>query len=141
MGGSAYLDSESQSDNLGKGEEATPVPEKPALNPREIETMIPGAKYKVPTFRVGDDGLEQAGEQIIEFCKGDKSDPSKLRQTGFFTETIIAVAKEYLEDVNQGDLASEDTVQVIAKLDEALALIDKRAQERKARGVQGTYQK
>ena len=110
-------------------------------NPRLIETVIEGATYKVPTFKVTNEGLEDGeGAQII-FCKGNKEDETALRQEGFFTETLIQTAKQYLESVNVGPLASRETSMVITKLDEALMWIQKRADDRKLRGVQGTYQK
>lgn len=110
-------------------------------NPRQIETVIEGATYNVPTFKVTNEGLEDgAGTQIV-FCKGNKEDESALRQEGFFTETLIQTAKQYLESVNVGPLASRETSMVITKLDEALMWIQKRADDRKLRGVQGTYQK
>lgn len=110
-------------------------------NPRLIETVVKGATYKVPTFKVTDNGLEDgAGAEII-FCKGNKEDSSVFRQEGFFTETMIQTAKQYLEDVNIGEMASRETSMAITKLDEALMWINKRAEDRKLRGVQGTYQK
>lgn len=110
-------------------------------NPRVIETVIEGATYNVPTFKVTNEGLEDGSGTQIVFCKGNKEDESVLRQEGFFTETLIQTAKQYLESVNVGPLASRETSMVITKLDEALMWIQKRADDRKLRGVQGTYQK
>jgi hypothetical protein len=112
------------------------------ITPQKIDTLKEGASYQVPLFEVSDEGLVQIDEGFkIHFCKGDKSNPEVARQRGFFTETLIAVAKKYLEDVNTGPLASRETAVAITKLDEALMWIGKRAAERKARGVQGTYAK
>lgn len=110
-------------------------------NPRLIEGVVPSATYIIPTFKVTDNGLEDGQPFELRFCKGDKSDSSKLRQEGFFTETLLQVCKEYLESVNIGELANRDTAMVITKLDEALMWINKRAEDRKLRGVQGTYKK
>lgn len=110
-------------------------------NPRSIETIIAGAAYKVPTYKVTDEGIVDGdGTQII-FCKGNKEDSEAFRQEGVFTETLIQTAKQYLESVNVGELASRDTSMVITKLDEALMWINKRAEDRKIRGVQATYKK
>jgi len=110
-------------------------------NPKQIETITEAATYKVPTFKVTDEGI-QDGEGIeIVFCKGNKEDQSALRQEGVFTETLIAVAKTYLESVNKGELSTRETSMAITKLDEALMWINKRAEDRKIRGVQATYQK
>jgi hypothetical protein len=110
-------------------------------NPREIIEVIDGASYLVPTFKVTNNGIENGAQLQILFCKGNKDDDTVFRQEGVFTETLIQTAKAYLERVNVGELASRDTSMVITKLDEALMWINKRAEDRKLRGVQGTYQK
>lgn len=110
-------------------------------HPQQIEVIKEKATYRVPFFKVTNDGLEDAGFMPIEFCKGNKADEMVDRQDGLFTETIIAVAKKYLEDNNVGELSSRETSTAITKLDEALMWLGKRAADRAARGVQGTYQK
>jgi len=75
----------------------------------------------------------------LQFCKGNKLDESALRQEGVFTETLIQAAKQYLESVNVGAMATRETSMVITKLDEALMWIDKRSNDRKIREVQNTY--
>ncbi len=110
-------------------------------NPRNI-TVIEEAKiYVIPTFVVTDEGIVDGAGTTIKFCKGDKSDSTKPRQEGMFTETLIETSKQYLESVNKGDLASRETDMAITKLDEALMWLQKRATDRQIRGVQGTYQK
>jgi len=110
-------------------------------NPKVIETVIAGATYKVPTYKVTNEGIEDGSGIEIVFCKGNKEDETVLRQEGVFTETIIQTAKQYLESVNVGEMATRETSMVITKLDEALMWIAKRAEDRKLRGVQATYQK
>lgn len=110
-------------------------------NPKQIEEIIKGATYKVPTFKVTDNGIEDGDGIDIVFCKGNKENASALRQEGVFTETLIQTAKQYLESVNVGEMATRETSMVITKLDEALMWINKRAEDRKLRGVQATYQK
>lgn len=97
--------------------------------------------FEVPTFRVTDDGMEDGAGTTIHLCRGDKADGAKPRQEGLFTETLLQVCKQYLEGVNKGELASRDTSMAITKIDEALLWIGKRAEDRKLREVQGTYQK
>lgn len=110
-------------------------------NPKLIETVKEGATYFVPTYKVTNEGMQDgAGMQII-FCKGNKEDENVFRQEGLFTETLIQTAKEFLESVNKGEMASRETSMVITKLDEALMWIQKRADDRALRGVQGTYKK
>ena len=110
-------------------------------NPKIIETIIEGTTYLVPKYRITSQGVEDAGDIEIYFCKGNKDDNNVPRQEGLFTETLIQVAKQYLESVNVGEMATRETSMVITKLDEALMWINKRSEDRKLRGVQATYQK
>lgn len=110
-------------------------------NPKIIDEKIKGATYFVPTFKITDQGIEDGSGIDIVFCKGNKQDSSALRQEGIFTETLLQTAKEYLESVNVGELASRETSMAITKIDEALMWINKRVEDRKSREVQGSYQK
>ena len=110
-------------------------------NPKLITTAREKATYEVPIYEVTNDGLTDVGVTPIHFCKGNKEDESVFRQQGFFTETLIAVAKRYLEENNVGELSSRETAVAITKLDEALMWLNKRAEDRQLRGVQGTYKK
>lgn len=111
------------------------------VNPKLIRTIVDKSTYEVPTYFVDNEGLQDAMRVKIEFCKGNKEDIGIPRQEGFFTETLIAVCKRYLEENNVGELASRETSTAITKLDEALMWLNKRAEDRILRGVQGTYQK
>ena len=110
-------------------------------NPRVISTNGPENvwSFYVPTFLVTNDGLVDGAGLIIDLCRGNKADEEAHRQEGVFTETLLQVCKQYLEGVNKGELASRDTSMAITKIDEALMWIQKRADDRKLREVQGTY--
>lgn len=110
-------------------------------NPKIIQSIIEGATYNVPTYKVTDEGIEDGIGIDIVFCKGNKQDSSVLRQEGVFTETLLQTSKQYLESVNVGEMATRETSMAITKIDEALMWIAKRAEDRKLREVQGTYQK
>lgn len=110
-------------------------------DPKLIEAVVPGARYLVPTFKVENEGLVDGSGTEIVFCKGNREDETVPRQEGVFTETVIQTAKEYLESVNVGPLSSHETSMAIIKLDEALFWLGKRAEDRRRRNVQGTYQK
>lgn len=110
-------------------------------NPRIIETLDPGVSYELPTYKVTNDGIQDGEPFMLKFCKGNTQDENQFRQEGFFTESLVQVAKQYLESVNVGGMKTNDTTQAILKLEEALLWIGKRAEDRKLRGVQGTYQK
>jgi len=111
------------------------------VNPKEVTTVILRASYLVPVYGITDQGLEHMEDYRIDFCKGNKEDPQVERRIGFLTETLLATCKQYLEENNRGDLFSRETSMAIIKLDEALMWLNKRAEDRKTRGVQSTYKK
>lgn len=108
-------------------------------DPKILTVTRSGASYLIPTYTITNEGIEDGIGTFIQFCKGNKADESVFRQSGVFTESLIQLAKEYLESVNVGPLASRETSMAITKLDEALMWIDKRAADRKRREVQATY--
>lgn len=105
----------------------------------KVETVVPKATYKVPTFGVGGNGLEEVGHQIITFVKGSRDDASVPRQNGITTETLISVGIRYLLENNVGDLQNVYTDEALKHLNKALEILQRRAKDRAARGVLGTY--
>ena len=95
----------------------------------------------LPTYIVENGEIVDGKGLTVQFCKGNINDDTFLRQEGVFTESLIQAAKEFLIDVNAGEMKTDETTQAILKLDEALMWINKRAEDRKLREVQGTYQK
>jgi hypothetical protein len=112
-------------------------------NPKIISTLEKDNiwLFDVPTFMVTNEGIQDGDGAIIKLCRGDKSDESKPRQEGVFTETLLMVCLTYLQGVNKGDLANRDTSIAITHIEDALLRLGKRAEDRKLREVQGTYQK
>jgi len=110
-------------------------------NPKQLETLIEGAAYSLPKYKVVNEGLADAGEVQIYFCKGNKEDESVMRQEGIFTESLLVACGKYLQDNNVGDLENEFTTLAIANIREALNQLQLRAEDRKARAVQATYNK
>ncbi len=110
-------------------------------DPKIIHALNPGAKYRVPTYKVTNEGIEDGYGVVIDFCKGNKLDENILRQEGVFTETLLQVSKEYLQVVNKDDMATLETTEAIKNIELALFWLGKRAEERKSRDVQGTYKK
>lgn len=109
-------------------------------DPREIFPVYEG-RYLLPTYVVTNEGIEDGGGEEIFFCKGNREDESVHRHEGFFSETLIETVKQFLQENNVGELATRETSMAITKLDEALMWLQKRSDDRKRRGVQGTYQK
>jgi hypothetical protein len=112
-------------------------------DPRIITTNGEGNfwSWNIPTYKVENTGLKDGAGMLLKLCRGNKEDENAPRQEGVFTETLLQVCKEYLEGVNVGHLASRETSVAITKIDEGLMWIQKRADDRKRRQVQGTYQK
>jgi len=111
-------------------------------NPKDVITIHDKSTYALPSYLVTDKGIQEAKfDMIVEFCKGNKEDDSVPRQEGVFTESLLEVCRKYLVENNVGDLASRETSIAITKIEEAQLWLGKRAEDRKARGVQATYQK
>jgi hypothetical protein len=111
-------------------------------NPRDIGIMVEGYTYLLPQYEVTNEGLsDYCSPQVIRFCKGDKSDETKFRQHGLFVESLLEAVANRLKAVNTGELATRETSVAITKIEEAIMWLEKRSNERKLRGVEGTYQK
>ncbi len=107
------------------------------INPTQIRVIR--EKSAVPVYYVNDEGLVKIGENLINFVKGNKEDPTVYRQAGFMVETLLAVCLKYLEENNVGELHNLETDMVIERIDQAITLLKLRAIKRRERGVQGTY--
>lgn len=111
-------------------------------NPKDVTTLHDKSTYALPYYLVTDEGIQNAKlDTIVNFCKGNKEDDSVPRQGGVFVESLLEVCRKYLVENNVGDLASRETSIAITKIEEAQLWLGKRAEDRKARGVQATYQK
>lgn len=110
------------------------------IQPRAIQ-KLDNWTYRVPTYKVTDEGIVEGEWIIISLCRGDKADPSKPRQEGVFSETLLEVVIQYLQSVNTGELQSRETSVAITNIEQGQMWLGKRAQDRQARGVQGSYQK
>lgn len=110
-------------------------------NPKLIEITEEQKTYTLPTYKVVDGSIEDGTGLEIKFCKGSTADSTVPRQEGVFVESILMMAKTHLESVNVGELSTRETAVAITKLDEALMWLNKRAEDRKLREVQGTYKK
>jgi len=97
--------------------------------------------WHLPTYKIDNEGIQDGEGIILNLCRGNKADENAPRQEGVFTETLLQVCKQYLEGVNTGQMSTRETSMAITKIDEALMWIQKRADDRKLREVQGTYQK
>ena len=111
-------------------------------NPRNIDVVVAGYSYGLPGFEVTSDGIIDTEWRFpLEFCRGDKNDESKKRQAGVFVESLLEAVVHRLKTVNVGDLASKETAMAITKVEEAILWLGKRSEDRRIRGVEGTYSK
>jgi hypothetical protein len=110
-------------------------------NPRDIAIVEAGFTYEVPRYTVTNDGIQNDSLMVIEFCRGDKSDESKPRQTGVFVESLLEAVAHRLTYVNVGELSTRETSVAITKIQEAIMWLEKRSNDRKIRNVEGTYKK
>lgn len=110
-------------------------------NPRQIE-KTDSWNYVLPVYEVTDEGIQDHVDGWdVRLCRGNKEDQSVPRQAGVFSESLLELVRQYLTDVNKDQLASRETSIAITKIDEALMWLNKRAEDRKLRGVQATYLK
>ena len=60
-------------------------------NPRDIE-KVNNWNFIVPTYKITNNGVEDATPHVINLCRGDANNENSPRQTGLFTETLLQVA-------------------------------------------------
>lgn len=104
-----------------------------------VQTVVEKSTYSAPIFHVTEKGLEKTTDTVVQFVKGNKADPNAFRQEGFTTETLLTVCVKYLQENNVGELSNRDTSIAITHIEDALLRLQKRANDPKKQGVQGTY--
>lgn len=95
--------------------------------------------YRIPTYKVTNDGIEDGEGIILKLCRGNKADENVPRQEGVFSESLLEAVRQYLTSQNTGELSNPYTTMAIEAIKDAQDALGTRAAERKARGVQGTY--
>lgn len=98
--------------------------------------------YTLKEMGVGGTGLKLTGKVIsIPLVRGSKIEgENKIdKQDGVLPEQLLTVCKAYLEAVNVGDFRNRNTAIAITKLEEALMWLNKRTEERRKKGILGTY--
>lgn len=95
--------------------------------------------FELPTYRITNAGIEDGEPVIIKLARGNKDDESAPRQEGVFTESLLEMCVQYLTAVNKPPLNNRDTSIAITHIEDALLRIQKRADDRRRRAVQGSY--
>lgn len=75
---------------------------------------------------------------VINFQRGPVKEYGK---NGIHNEDLIAVVIDRLQSLNSGDFKCRENSLAITKLVEAMFWLNKRTQDRRNRGVEGTSQK
>lgn len=121
-----------------------------ATNKRAFNTIVPGAHYELPIYRIEDGkGIVETGEVLhLEFVRGSK-DPnddkvpglveSHGKLDGTLHEHLISVMIEDLKMKN-AEVSSREGALVITHLEIARGFMEERQRSREAAGVVGTYQ-
>jgi hypothetical protein len=104
----------------------------------------------VATNNVDESGLPAGGNVTsiglsIEWQKGPLGEdgPDRKEPNGAFVETVIAAALqriEWYQTVNDGRFECTENIYAIMNLKDALHYLNKRTEDRQARGVEGTHQ-
>lgn len=110
------------------------------IDTRKFAVLKAGASYSLPTYTVGENGLEEKGDAQIHFVKGNIDGP-QFRQKGIITENLLSMLIEHLNTLNTGDLRNRNTSLAITDLESALMRIEERKRDRAKRNVLGTYKK
>jgi hypothetical protein len=113
---------------------------KPAL-PNSFYPVDPGYKYDLMDYKPADENAVEA--QSLEFYKSEKKEGStecEMVQNGTTTESVIEVCIHRLQHLNK-ELPCRETSCAITKLEEAKMWLDKRTEDRRARGVLGKHEK
>ena len=69
-----------------------------------------------------------------------QSKPVSEGVDGIFNEDLLLIVKKRLEKFQEGKFACESNVEAIKAIDEALAALRRRTNDRKERNVLGTYE-
>ena len=88
-------------------------------HPLLIETLTPRAEYAIPVYKNVSGGIDDSAPQIVRFLKLD------IQQDGVLPETLIQLAKQYLESINTPPGSTRHISSAITKLDEALFWMNK----------------
>jgi len=97
-------------------------------------------RFILPTFRVTENGLNVAGELLIQFVKGNKADENAYRQDGVTSETLLEMMVQYQAHLCSL-IPSAQGSEALQHLQAALACVQRRTADRTERVVVGTYEK
>jgi hypothetical protein len=100
-----------------------------------MKVLTPGHKYKLSFFNNPDVGTTI---QFIEKISSDGDGKLKTVNDGTTNEEVLAMLVDRLKFLGE-KLPSRENSIAVTKCEEALLWLNKRTQERKSRGVEGTH--
>lgn len=100
-----------------------------------MKILTPGHKYELANF----DNPQREG-QVIQFIEKEGGPATQLTliNDGTTNEEVLSMLLDRLIFLN-GKLPSWQTGIAIAKIEEALEYLNKRTEDRRSRGVEGTH--
>ena len=91
--------------------------------------------YKIAMKRAD----EEAMALWIRFQEGPRFDPESI--TGVCDQDLLEIVRDRLRGFQSGELATRETAIALSRVEEALLWLNKRIEDRIARGVLGTMEK
>ena len=100
----------------------------------------PGGAYHVyGIYAAGDDPRASIGIRAIVFQKGPRKDP-EARQ-GVLDEDLLEIVRDRLASFQAGEFSCRENACALHHIEKALMWLNRRKEDRKERGVLGTYEK
>jgi len=105
-----------------------------------MKVLTPGHRYEVDNFE--DPKSQGNPNQIIQFIEKEKNPSGALATVcdGTTNEELLRVLIDRLQFLSQ-KLPSRESAIALNYIQQALAWLKKRTEDRRARGVEGTFQK
>lgn len=94
----------------------------------------PGNAYRDYSIRDDEAGR---GFAVLRFQEGDPAD----EVNGISNEALLAIVEDRLLGFQAGDFACRENAVALTKLQESMMWLQKRTQDREARGVEGTSER
>lgn len=99
-----------------------------------------GAHHKYALVFSGDeDGALINSKGVIQFQCGPRKDPNS--EHGWLDTDLLEIVRDRLKDFQNGPFATDDNAKALEHIEIALMYMNKRVEERAARGVLGTNTK
>ena len=100
-----------------------------------------GAHHRYARTNAGaaDDGVVIHDNDIIQLQCGPRKDPNSKH--GWLDTDLLEIVRDRLKDFQNGPFATDDNAKALEHIEIALMYMNKRVEERAARGVLGTNTK